>query len=342
MKAIDLFAGAGGVTQGLKNAGYSVLAAVEKDDFAGRTYHKNHPEVDLRNYDIEDIDPEQFRRDLKLKKEELDLLTACPPCQGFSSLGKGDVDDVRNDLVLNVWGFVRSFRPKVVMIENVPGLESDNRLKTLSRKIRSAGYGLRTWKVQAVKFGVPQRRTRLILLAVRGVLSKNLPVQLHESLPGHFDADEKSVRDAFALIDKLVLPEDPLHMPRVHSANVVERIKAIPIGGDRYDLPEHLQLECHKRLKKASSASGSYARLKYDEPAPTLTTRCITPSSGPFIHPEKHRGITLREAATLQTFPCDYQFIGYKQDIERQIGNALPVKLAEGLGYIVAEMLSNK
>lgn len=137
-------------------------------------------------------------------------------------------------------------------------------------------------------------------------------------------------------------PSDPLDAHRKPTGQVLERIKAVPVNGTRFDLPPELQLACHKKLaggKERRSASTAYGRLRLDEPAPTMTTRCTTPACGRFIHPTEHRGITLREAAILQTFPVTYQFSGHYGAIERQIGNAVPVQMAKALGFVVASVL---
>jgi DNA (cytosine-5)-methyltransferase 1 len=123
----------------------------------------------------------------------------------------------------------------------------------------------------------------------------------------------------------------------LHPATL-ERIQAIPPGGNRFDLPPALQLACHIKLGRAS-AKAPYGRIHADKPAPTMTTRCTTPACGTFVHPFENRGITLREASLLQTFPIDYVFKGSYQSIENQIGNAVPVNLAAALGWAAVAML---
>ncbi len=135
LTAIDLFAGAGGATQGLVDADFSVLAAVESDPVAARSYRSNHDDVHLVEGDICDTDPERLRLELGIARGRLTMLKACPPCQGYSSIGKGDPADARNDLVAEVWPFVRAFRPRVVLLENVPGLARDERLSRLSKDV---------------------------------------------------------------------------------------------------------------------------------------------------------------------------------------------------------------
>lgn len=341
LTAIDLFAGAGGTARGLADAGFRVLAAVENDADAARTFRENHPAVRMREEDIRSVSPEDLRRSLGLERLDLTLLTACPPCQGFSTLGLRGRDDERNDLVDQVWRFAREFRPAAVLIENVPGLARDERWTKLCRQLRAVGYGVRWWIVDAVDFGVPQRRRRLAAMAVRGSKEADLPGDLHDVLPPSFARRAPHASEVMARAGRIERSADRLHRPRRPSPTVLERIRAIPEGGNHSDLPERLQLGCHKRLRDRGrrSATGPYGRIRLTGPAPTMTTRCTTVSCGRFIHPTEDRGISLREAALLQSFPPDYRFAGTHESVERQIGNAVPVKLAEALGLAVRRVI---
>ena len=341
LTAIDLFAGAGGTARGLADAGFRVLAAVENDADAVGTFEENHPGVRVFAEDIQSVSPEDLRCSLGLERLDLTLLTACPPCQGFSTLGVRGRDDERNDLVGQVWRFAREFRPAAVLVENVPGLARDERWTKLCRQLRAVGYGVRWWIVDAVDFGVPQRRRRLVAMAVRGSKKADLPDDLRDVLPPSFARRASHASEVMARAGRIEESTDRLHRPRVPSPMVLERIRAIPAGGNHSDLPERLQLGCHKRLQDRGrrSATGPYGRIRLKGPAPTMTTRCTTVSCGRFIHPTEDRGISLREAALLQSFPPDYRFAGTHESVERQIGNAVPVKLAEALGLAVRELL---
>lgn len=336
--AVDLFAGAGGATQGLRDAGFDVIGAVEFDSTAAESYRLNHPSVRLWETDIRRIPATSIARELSLEPGQLTLLKACPPCQGFSTLaGKHkNGDDPRNELVGHTVRFVRALRPKGVLLENVPGLGRDRRSSELLDELRKLGYAARLYQVNATQFGVPQRRKRIIILGLRGLRS-NLPAELTE-----LELDTPvTVRKAFEELQEKGLCGDPLNVVQTPKDAILERIKAVPIGGNRFDLPDHLQLDCHKRLtaRGLKSAGGSYGRMLWDAPSPTMTTRCTTPACGSFIHPEEDRAITLREAAALQTFPHDYKFAGSRGDIERQIGNAVPVKMAAAIGKSVLRAL---
>jgi len=337
--AIDLFAGAGGATQGLADAGFAVLAAVESDAPSSDSYRANHPRVRLVESDIRHVDPEALRVELGLERGELTLLKACPPCQGYSSIGKGDPDDPRNDLVADVWRFARVFRPRAVMLENVPGLARDDRLLKLVRQLRAVSYSTKTYLVDATEFGVPQRRRRLIVIAVRGG-QVALPGSLVELLPEWFtNGGLRTAGEALALTSRVDPASDLLHRSRASSAKVRERLRALPVGGTRFDLPTRHQLGCHSRLDRRD-ATASYGRVDCDAPAPTMTTRCTTPACGQFVHPTEPRALTLREAATIQTFPLSYTFTGGPGQIERQIGNAVPVRMAHGLALCTLSLIA--
>jgi DNA (cytosine-5)-methyltransferase 1 len=336
--AVDLFAGAGGATQGLADAGFDVIGAVEYDVTAAQSYRLNHIDTKLWEQDIRKVSAAEVKRTLGLGEGELTLLKACPPCQGYSTLAEGRIagEDPRNDLVGHTIRFVRALRPQAVLLENVPGLGRDRRSFELIESLTRMGYNARKYHVNATEFGVPQRRKRLIILALRGRRTA-LPNSLTTTDP----ETPVTVRQAFAELKEHASSNDPLAIPRVLPATILRRVKAIPVGGNRFDLPEHLQLECHKQLArdKKSGASGSYARLQWDRAAPTMTTRCTTPACGPFLHPEEHRPITLREAAALQTFPPNYKFAGTRGAVERQIGNAVPVRMAAAIASALLRSL---
>lgn len=316
-----------------------MLAAVELDGSAAKSYRANHPHVRLVEGDIRRAQPDVLRVELGLERGELTLLKARPPCQGYSSIGKRDPGDTRNDLVGEVWRFARIFRPSVVMLENVPGLARDDRLRKLIRQLRAVGYSARIYVLDATDFGVPQRRRRLIVIAIHQVRDA-LPTSLTELLPASFVKGGLSTAgEALTLVSRVDPDIDPLHRPRANSASVNDRLHALPVGGTRFDLPDEQQLGCHSKLKRRD-ATASYSRVLVDAPAPTMTTRCTTPACGQFVHPTEPRALTLREAATIQTFPLSYEFRGGPGQIERQIGNALPVRMSHGLALCALCALS--
>lgn len=338
LTALDLFAGAGGSTVGLAKAGYRVLAAVENDPAASETYRANHSGVDLFEQDIRKVRPRTLRGKLGLQRGELGLLNACPPCQGFSTLGASDADDERNELVTVVGPFLNELRPQSFVVENVPGLRHDARLKRLMAFASGLGYSVRLYVVNAAEFGVPQSRRRLIVVGVRSAAAE-FPDHLAELLPRSFRREPEGVAGVLAEAGPLEGTRDPVHRARRSSPTVMKRIQSIPVNGGRFDLPEDQQLDCHRALNGKGGATSSYGRIRLDRPAPTLTTRCTTPACGRFVHPTEDRGISLREAALIQTFPARYNFFGTYREVEAQIGNAVPARLAEALGLSVAELV---
>jgi DNA (cytosine-5)-methyltransferase 1 len=318
-QAIDLFSGCGGLTLGLKQAGFKVVAAVEVDDIAAITFRANHKRVRLEHADIRTVSASKLRAELGLRRGQLALIAGCPPCQGFSALrtrnGSKRNRDQRNDLINEMVRFVREFRPKAVMMENVPDLEKHDLFRRFCRSLRALGYRINFGKKDAAEFGVPQRRERLILLGGRGF---NVDF-------GKKSRRRRTVRDAIAHLSDGKISSDALHnLPEKRSERIKKLIRDIPKnGGSRTDLPKRRQLLCHK---KRNGFFDVYGRMAWDEVAPTITGGCFNPSKGRFLHPDKHRAITMREAASLQSFPPSYKFdmSRGKTAVALMIGNALP------------------
>ena len=242
-------------------------------------------------------------------------------------MGKCDVDDERNDYVLTVGVLVEALHPKALILENVLGLASDSRCSRLEARLRGLGYGLNSWNLHATALCVPQRRKRFVLIAVAGLPDDEVADPRLEYKCTDPPSHPHSAKEVFKRVGPLKL-DDPLHRPKSIDDEVLQRIRAIPRdGGSRRDLPDHLQLRCHKNLK-SNGAGSVYGRMAWDEPSPTITTRCTTPACGRFLHPEEDRPVTLREAAAFQTFWPSFQWKGGAMSIARQIGNAVPVRLA--------------
>jgi DNA (cytosine-5)-methyltransferase 1 len=340
LTAIDLFAGAGGASAGLRAAGFDVVAAVENDPDAAATYRLNHPGAKLVELDIRRVTPRDLLRKAGLRPRSLTLLQACPPCQAWSTLGTGSPEDPRNALLSVVDDFIGGMLPKAFIIENVPGLKADARLARLVEKAAALGYAARAYVVDASTFSVPQRRKRLIVIGARGVSQERLLATLEEMLPPEFDRSRRTVQDA---IGHLPTPggADDIHRHRKLGELTQRRVDALPPAGRWRDLPLELQLECHRGLN-STEATTAYGRMAADDVAPTLTTRCTTVACGTYVHPTANRGITLREAALLQTFPADYKFSGGYNAIERQIGNAIPVRLAQAAATAALSLIERR
>lgn len=316
--AVDLFSGCGGLTLGLKQAGFRVAGAVEIDDLAVETYKSNHPGVRVWHSDIRKLAAAEVRRRLRLRSRRLDLLAGCPPCQGFSVLttlnGRHRTNDPRNDLVLEFLRFVRVLRPRAVMMENVPGLRRDRRFSCFVRALQGMGYACTYGVLDAADYGVPQRRRRFIVVAGE-----------RRAIPfGRPSKRRGTVREALRSLPKRS-KADPLHTLREQrSTAVTALIKGIPRnGGGRAALGPKRQLRCHQGFDGFHDV---YGRMVWDAVAPTITSGFVNPSKGRFLHPVKNRTITLREGALLQGFPATYRFSlrRGKFPAAEMIGNALP------------------
>ena len=326
-KAIDLFSGCGGTTQGLREAGFSVVGAVEKDSLAVATYRRNHKRVKVWECDICDLDPNTFLRSHGISYGDLDLLVGCPPCQAFSSIrrlnGKRLVRDRANkDLIFEYLRFVEGLAPKVVLIENVPRIVDDYRFSQVRKRLCALGYIGKPAIFNAAHYGVPQRRRRMIYIASRvGTILYADPVP---------DKERLTVREAIGYLPTPGCTGDELHdFPELRSERIWNLITAIPKnGGSRGDLGRKHQLKCHK---KCDGFKDVYGRMAWNSVAPTITGGCVNPSKGRFLHPEQDRTITLREAALLQSFPEDYFFSTErgKFGVATMIGNAFPPKLVK-------------
>lgn len=319
LTAIDLFSGCGGLSLGLKRAGFRVLAAVELDELAAETYAQNLKKTLVLRSDIRRISPRAMLKQCGLKRGELDLLAGCPPCQGFSTLrtlnGHAEIDEPMNDLVFQFRRFVRGLLPKTIMMENVPGLAKDDRLKSFCRSIKKLGYSVKFEVLDAADFGVPQRRRRMILIGSR----------LGEVTFAPKRKKAATVRDALGGLAVPGSDGDALHVrgPK-RAARIEALIRKIPRnGGSRTSLGARHQLPCHK---KTDGFRDIYGRMAWDKPSPTITGGCINPSKGRFLHPVAHRVITLREASLLQNFPRRYRFpLSHgTYAVAQMIGNAFP------------------
>ena len=271
-------------------------------------------------------------RELGIKKGELDLLVGCPPCQGFSTLrtrnGAHWNRDPRNNLVDEMLRLVREMRPRAVMMENVPRLSEKRVFKVFEDSLEKLGYEVNREIVNVQHYGVPRRR--LVLTAGRGF---EIPFPPKARVI-------RTVRGAIRHLKPAGKSGDPLHdLPETRTAQVLKRIQMVPKdGGSRLDLPDKMQLDCHRRC---DGFKDIYGRMAWDDVAPTITGGCFNPSKGRFLHPSRNRNITMREAALLQTFPARYKFDlkAGKQGVALMIGNALPPELVRRQGVVIRRTL---
>ena len=320
--AIDLFCGCGGVTQGLKDAGFNVLAGVEMCTAPAIVYRENHPEVRLFEADITKLDIDEVKN--ACNGRAVHLIAGCPPCQGFSSIRRHNreqpVDDPRNSLVNEYFQYIEKFYPYAFIFENVPAIESYPLFVDIRERLREKGYELDYKIVNVARYGVPQRRMRFVMIGSR---IGRIPIP---------DGDNEIVT-VRAVIENLKPPEESDDYVQTlvahHTPRILEMIKMVPHdGGSRSDLPDKYILKCHR--KEGIGFRDVYGRLHWDDVSSTITGGCLNPSKGRFLHPEQDRAITAREAAMLQTFPQGYRFSREvtQTDVALMIGNALPPKFA--------------
>ncbi|MFU1478707.1 DNA cytosine methyltransferase [Roseovarius sp. C7] len=316
--SIDLFAGCGGLTEGMRRAGFKTRVAVELEAEPAKAFRLNHPDAQLIQEDIRAIDMEDVKK--MLDGSPLHLLAGCPPCQGFSSVRKlnkrASVRDPRNQLVVEYFRFVEELRPQTIMMENVPGLADYYLFKKIVKQLKNIGYSIDTQIVNVKDYGVPQSRRRLVMVG-----STLGPITVAQGLKSH-----TTVRDTIGHLPTPEETSDPVHkIVARHSDAIRRRISLTPKnGGSRKDLPPEYTLDCHKDT--AIGFNDVYGRLRWDTISTTITGGCLNPSKGRFLHPEQDRAITPREAALLQSFPEDYIFPVdvRKQSLALMIGNALP------------------
>jgi DNA (cytosine-5)-methyltransferase 1 len=363
MKAIDLFAGCGGLSLGFIQAGFRVEKAVEYDPVIAETYRQNHPEVDVVVDDIKNIDASEMFAGMTA-----DVIIGGPPCQGFSMAGarirQGFIDDPRNYLFKHYFNVVKEVMPKVFVMENVKGIstmqggkifEEIKRIFQDPKALNGKPYHIYHRVINAAEFGVPQRRERMIIIGtlveeadIDAIWKKTIR-DIKKEIPTYFD--EVTIRDAIGNLsmtseDGVVDNPPPEtayerylasntctinnHTRSHHSKVAVERMQRIKNGENYTALNERIN----------SVHSGAYGRLCWNEQASTITTRFDTPAGGRFIHPDENRTLTPREAARIQSFPDSYVFYGDRRSISRQIGNAVPPKVSYFLARLVKNILA--
>jgi DNA (cytosine-5)-methyltransferase 1 len=333
---IDSFSGAGGLSLGLSKAGFDILFSFDTDALSIKTqklntkYFNHTAEIT----DITKINSKILMKQLGIKRGELTLFAGGPPCQGFSVQRIGADNDDRNNLVFEFMKKVVDFLPRFFLMENVPGITGKRGKEILEDAISFAaqnGYFIHRQILDAQNYGVPQRRKRLIIIGER-ILNGKPKFQFPKP-----SKKKVTVRETISKLPKP--PEDgtdhekiPLHRSDKLSKINLERIKFLKQGQGREYLPEYLLADCHKIDSSIIGHRNVYGRMTWDDVAPTITARFDSFTRGLFGHPEQHRSISLREGALLQTFPMDFNFCGTKVEVARQIGNAVPPKLAFAIG----------
>jgi DNA (cytosine-5)-methyltransferase 1 len=340
IKAIDLFCGIGGITQGLIQAGINVIAGIDTDESCKYAYEVNNKGSKFYNIDIKELN------EIDLEKmyggSEIRILVGCAPCQPFSKhtqKNKNRDQDKKWGLLGQFGRIVSTLQPEIVSMENVPQLRNSRIYQEFLEVLNDNYYKISSKVVYCPDYGIPQTRSRLVLLASRLGSIELLPTTIKKN-------EYKTVMNTIGNLEPLengqASTSDPLHRASKLSPINLKRMKQSKPGGTWRDWEDTLQLECHQK-KSGKTYPSVYGRMRWDKPSPTITTQFYNFGTGRFGHPEQNRAISLREGALLQTFPPNYQFFDnnsneiYVNKLGKHIGNAVPPKL----GYIIGSTINN-
>jgi len=340
ISAVDLFCGAGGLTHGLIKANINVIAGVDIEEACRFAYESNNQGAKFLAKDVADLSSKEI---ISLyPKNDIKLLAGCAPCQPFSRYSGGR--DVKKDkkwpLLYQFARLIKEVNPELVTMENVPDVTKHEVYHDFVNDLVAQGYNIWAGKVFCPDYGVPQRRKRHVLLASR-------IGRVEMIKPSHKPEKYKTVEDVISKLPPIEAggqdERDPLHKCASLSAINLERISYSKPGGTWKDWPKELIAECHRK-ESGKTYSGVYARMKWTEPSPTMTTQCFGFGNGRFGHPEQNRAISLREAAIFQTFPKNYHFVPKGQqfkmtEVGKMIGNAVPVNLGKAIGRSFTKLL---
>ncbi len=341
-RVVDLFCGVGGLTHGFILEGFDVALGIDSDPSCRFPYEHNN-NVRFLNAKVEEL-TESDKANLFPAETDFRILIGCAPCQPFSNYMTGKSNRADNwHLVSDFAALIEELEPEIVSMENVPSLRKFDNGRIFDgfvEKLKALNYIIWSNNVYCPDYGIPQQRSRLVLLA-----SKLGPIELLP--PTHSQHTYVSVRATIGTLEALAAGEssatDPLHQVRGLSKLNLERMHQSKPGGTWHDWDETLIAGCHRR-SSGQTYKSVYGRMRWDEPSPTITTQCYAYGSGRFGHPEQDRAISLREAALLQTFPMTYQFTRPNEPVTfnrvgRHIGNAVPVQLARVIARSISHHL---
>lgn len=345
LRVIDLFAGCGGLTQGFIESGeFSPVAAVELDLHAAATYAQNfgnHVYVG----DVADWLAGQI--------PAADVVVGGPPCQGFSALGKRDPGDPRNQMWRHYVETLWRVRPEFFVLENVPQFLPSPEFGAFQDETSPGGkladYVLESFVLNAADFGTPQSRRRAVVIGRKrgrdplGAPPRMTGAVLMDAFPAWLSPTVSDTELPASVVEfggtNVPGPYkiQDLHITRTPTETSKARYRAIPPGGNRRDLPDHLLAPCWR--KHRSGSGDVMGRLVWDRPSVTIRTEFFKPEKGRYLHPVEHRPITHAEAALIQGFPESFLWCGTKTTIARQIGNAVPPALAKVIATLLANAL---
>jgi DNA (cytosine-5)-methyltransferase 1 len=334
ISVVDLFCGAGGLTHGLEKVGLTVEVGYDIDPVCQFPYEQNNKSKFLLK-EVENINSIELQGHFAPKGTR--VLVGCAPCQPFSSYSRRYRDqESKWHLLRDFARLIKECNPEIVSMENVIQLKHHAVYKEFIETLEYLNYYVQTYEVNCLDYGIPQSRQRLVLLA-----SKLSNIAL--IAPTHNLENYKTVRETIGHLEPLAAGQaskmDRLHQCSKLSELNLQRIRASKPGGTWRDWPPELIAKCHAK-NTGKTYPSVYGRMEWNKPSPTITTQCFGFGNGRFGHPEQDRAISLREAALLQTFPENYEFLasnglGLFTSIGRLIGNAVPVKLGEIIGQSI-------
>ncbi len=343
IKIVDLYCGIGGLAHGLKLEGLHVVAGVDNDRTCKFGFEKNNGGKFIQK-DISRFTAKPLRK--LFRGASVRVLVGCAPCQPYSSLNRRKLSKEearrRGYPINRFMTLVRRVRPEIVSMENVPDLSDARKYPVFDKFVRvleTLGYKVSFKTVDASRYGVPQKRRRLVLLA-----SRLGPISLIAET--HADEDVLTVKEVIGKLPRLtdgqVHPTDALHRSSKLSATNKQRIAATPKdGGSATSWPSHLIPKCYRKRSGRSYMVTVYGRMRWNDPAPTMTTQFMTLGTGRFGHPTQNRAISLREAAIFQSFPSYYEFALANnvtvKHAAKHIGNAVPVLLGRAIGKSIKD-----
>ena len=317
---MDMFSGAGLFSHGATEAGLSPRLAIDLSKDAIATYNRNVAPVGVVGSVLDE-------RDLP----QADVLLAGPPCQGFSTLGRQDPLDARNELALAVPVWAVRTDAKVVIVENVPPFLRSAKWQDLRSAFLTAGYVVDSWELEAADFGAPQLRRRSFTIASRiGPVARPLPSATVR-------------RTAGEVLSRPMAVDDAMHTWPTPKGIAAERIAIIPSKGDKRDVMRQAPHLCPPSWAKVGcQATDVWGRIDPDQPVNTLRCTFQNPSKGRYLHPTENRTLSLREGARLQGIPDHWTFVGRPYPVARQIGNGVPVALGRAVCGAVVEALTRR
>ena len=338
--AVDIMCGIGGATRGFLDAGIQVVKGFDIDESCRKTYEENNKPAKFLNRNVLHLTADEIIEEIELQETDKLAIIACAPCQPFSRAGVRDPKDDRTRLILAINRLIIDIKPDFVFVENTPGFQRfyPKLYKQFLKPYRKLRYHCRFGIVNLREYGVPQNRRRYLFIASRDY-EIELPERTHGKGLLPYVTVEDTIRKYPALEPGRENTGIPNHVCYNLSQIMLERFRHTPKdGGSRSAWPKDLVLECHK---KAGGHSDVYGRMRWNKPGPTLTCKCINVSNGRFAHPEQDRGISVREAAALQTFKDDFIFYEPKSVAAKHIGNAVPPSVAFLSANIIIETVRN-